>query len=553
VELLKFAAPSKVDSEEVAKMRHWNGWGVENSAYTTEFGDAALKMVEALIGSATPLPSANLEQAIAKVPATRLPEHPLLELDSETRLRHARGQSLPDVLSMRAGKMDTFPDGVAFPGSSQEVRELLQFAEKNGISVIPYGGGTSVAGHINPEAGEKPVLTIDMSNMNQLIELDKESQIATFGAGTPGPLVEEQLQSEGYTLGHFPQSWELSTVGGWVASRSSGQQSLHYGRIEQLFAGGQMETPVGVLEISSIPASSAGPDIREMILGSEGRMGIITEVKLRVSPLPEQESFHVMFFPSWDAGLSAARQLAQRKVQLSMVRLSNEMETISLLQVGDTHALADLESRLAKQGVSDGKVMMTFGATGSVEQCRSAREITQQICSDLGGVEGGSELGKKWAHGRFRAPYLRDPLLMAGYAVDTMETAVDWVRVTESVDALESAIRDAGADLGEQVHVYTHLSHVYNQGSSIYTTYLFRCADSYEDTLDRWTKLKTAGAQAIVASGGTISHQHGVGSDHRAYLPAEKGPLGIAAIRSLCQLFDPKMQMNPGKLLPDAD
>lgn len=534
-------------------MRHWNGWGMENSEYTTEFGDSALQMLDTLIGSAPPLPCADLKQVIAKVPATRLPEHPLVELDGETRVRHARGQSMPDVLSLRSGEVDTFPDGVAFPRSSHEVRELLQYAEKNEIAVIPYGGGTSVVGHINPEAGEKPVLTIDMSNMNQLIALDRESQIAIFGAGTPGPLVEEQLQREGYTLGHFPQSWELSTVGGWVASRSSGQQSLHYGRIEQLFAGGRMETLAGALEVPSIPASSAGPDIREMILGSEGRMGIITEVKLRVSPLPEQESFHVMFFPCWDAGLSAARQLAQRKVQLSMVRLSNEMETISLLQSGDTSVLADLESRLAQQGVADGKVMMTFGVTGSVEQCRTAQEMTQQTCSGLGGVDGGAELGKKWAHGRFRAPYLRDALLMEGFAVDTMETAVDWVRVTDTVDAVEQAIRDAGAGEGEQVHVYTHLSHVYGQGSSIYTTYLFRCADSYEATLHRWTKLKTAGAKAIVACGGTISHQHGVGRDHRAYISAEKGPLGIAAIRSLCQLFDPEMQMNPGKLLPDTD
>jgi alkyldihydroxyacetonephosphate synthase len=537
----------------VAEVRYWNGWGIENSEYTTELSETVTNMLEMLIGPATPLPEVGLEQVIAKVPTSRLPEHPLVDLDPEIRVRHARGQSLPDVLSLHSGKVDTFPDGVAFPGSTDEVRGLLQYAEENGISVIPYGGGTSVAGHINPEAGDKPVLTVDMGNMNQLMELDRESQIATFGAGTSGPQVEEQLQREGYTLGHFPQSWELSTVGGWVASRSSGQQSLYYGRIEQLFAGGRMETLTGTLEVPSIPASAAGPDIREMILGSEGRMGIITEVKLRVSPLPEQESFHVMFFPSWDAGLSAARGLAQQKVQLSMVRLSNEMETISLLQAGDTSDLADLESSLAEQGVADGKVMMTFGATGSVEQCRTAREMTQQTCSRHGGVDGGAELGKKWAHGRFRAPYLRDPLLLAGYVVDTMETAVDWARVADSVNAVEKAIRDAGAGEGEQVHIYTHLSHVYSQGSSIYTTYLFRCADSYEETLQRWEKLKMTGAEAIVACGGTISHQHGVGTDHRAYLSAEKGPLGIAAIRSLCQLFDPNTQMNPGKLLPDSD
>ena len=534
-------------------MRLWNGWGNENSEYSTELSSAASDILEQLIGSATPLPEGSLEQLIARVPASRLPDHPLINLDAETRVRHARGQSLPDVLQLRSAEVDTFPDGVAFPDSSDQVNELLQYAAANSISVIPYGGGTSVAGHINPEAGERPVLTVNVTNMNQLISLDRESQIATFGAGTSGPQVEEQLKREGFTLGHFPQSWELSTVGGWVAARSSGQQSLRYGRIEQLFAGGRMETIAGTVEVPTIPASAAGPDVREMILGSEGRMGIITEVSLRVTPLPEQESFHVVFFPSWDAGVAAARELAQHKVQLSMVRLSNELETITLLHSGDGAAVAELESKLAEQGVADGKVMMTYGVTGYVEQCRTAQEMTRQTCSRHGGVDGGPNLGENWAHGRFRAPYLRDPLLMAGYVVDTMETAVDWSKVSDTVADVENAIREAGLGEGEQVHVYTHLSHVYSQGSSIYTTYIYRVADSCEATLARWERIKTAGARKIVDCGGTISHQHGVGADHRAYISAEKGDLGIAAIRSLCQLFDPNALMNPGKLLPDDD
>ena len=214
------------------------------------------------------------------------------------------------------------------------MRELLAYAKVNNIHVIPYGGGTSVVGHINHDVGDKPVLTIDMGNMNRLLAFDKESQLATFGAGTPGPLLEVQLKSQGYTLGHFPQSWELSTVGGWVASRSSCQQSLHYGRIENMFAGGTIETLEGTLNIPTMPASSAGPDIREMILGSEGRIGIITEVVVRVTPLPEAEQFQVIFFPNWQAGVTAARQLVQQRVALSMVRLSNPLETTSLLYMG---------------------------------------------------------------------------------------------------------------------------------------------------------------------------------------------------------------------------
>lgn len=535
-------------------MRLWNGWGNENSELLMELNSGLRNLLQALVGPATPLAEATLAQVVAKVPDSRAPAHPLITSDAEIRVRHARGQSLPDWLAMHSGDVDSFPDAVAFPESAEQVRELLCYARDNAIDVIPYGGGTSVVGHINPALSARPILTIDMSAMNTLIHLDRDSQLATFGAGTPGPEIEAQLQKEGYTLGHFPQSWELSTVGGWVASRSSGQQSLHYGRIENMFAGGSIETLAGTLEIPTIPASSAGPDIREMILGSEGRMGIITEVVVRVTPLPEQESFQVVFFPSWEIGLTAARELIQQRIALSMVRLSNPLETTSLLYMGageDVSGVVALETALAEKGIGAGKVMMTFGVTGSAQHCTFAKKMALDHCASLGGVADQAGLGDNWAHGRFRAPYLRDPLGSAGYAVDTMETAVDWSKVPQAVDNIESAIRSALADEGEQVHAYTHLSHVYGQGSSIYTTYLFRLGNSYQQALQRWEKLKSAGANQIVASGGTISHQHGVGRDHRDYLAAEKGALGLAAIHSVCQLFDPNGQMNPGKLLPD--
>ena len=537
-------------------MRLWNGWGNENSNLSMELNNGLRMLLTALVGPAKPLPQATLDDVIAKVPTTKLTSHSLINTDPEARVRHARGQSLPDWLDMHSGNVDTFPDGVAMPESSEEVRELLVHAKANDLVVIPYGGGTSVVGHINPEQSDKPVLTIDMGKMNSMLHIDTESQLATFGAGTPGPKVEEELKKHGYTLGHFPQSWELSTVGGWVASRSSGQQSLHYGRIENLFAGGSIETLAGTLDIPTIPASSAGPDVREMILGSEGRMGIITEVKVRITPLPEQEQFQVVFFPSWDVGITVARELIQQRVALSMVRLSNPLETTSLLYMGageDSSGVVALEQSLSEKGIGSGKVMMTFGVTGSVRHCETAHQLALDHCANHGGVADQSGLGDNWAHGRFRAPYLRDPLGAAGYAADTMETAVDWAKVPTAAENIEQAIRTALVDEGEQVHAYTHLSHVYGQGSSIYTTYLFRLGESYQQGMDRWVKLKKAGAEQIVAHGGTISHQHGVGRDHRQYLSAEKGTLGIAAINNLCELFDPKGQMNPGKLLPHSE
>jgi alkyldihydroxyacetonephosphate synthase len=533
--------------------RRWNSWGNEGSEYTSELTDNLRQVLENLVGPGNPLPESTLEDVLARVPPSRMPAHSLIDTSAEARLRHARGQSLPDWLAVRSGEIGEFPDGVATPETSAAVAQLLRFAIEQDITVIPYGGGTSVAGHINPESGVRRVLTLSLARLDTLIALDEDSQLATFGAGTPGPKIEAQLQARGYTLGHYPQSWELSTVGGWVASRSSGQQSLHYGRIEQMFAGCKMESPAGTLDVPTIPASSAGPDLREMVMGSEGRMGVITEVVVRVTPLPEHESFHVIFFPDWDSGMAAAKQLVQQKVPLSMVRLSNALETISLLHMGsDSEAVAALEESLLVQGVGDLKVMMTVGITGTHRQCQSSRDQLDDCCSALGGVYAAPELGQRWQHGRFRAPYLREPLGMAGYAVDTMETAVDWVRVPRMMYGVEKAIREALESEGVAVHVYSHLSHVYGQGSSVYTTYIFPYGPSYVETMARWRKLKAAGAEQIVACGGTISHQHGVGADHRNYLAAEKGVLGIAAIRSLCDLFDPDEHMNPGKLLPES-
>ena len=537
-------------------MRLWNGWGNENSELTMELNDGLRALLEALVGPGTSLNQATLKEVISNVPTSRLEDHPLIKTDPETRVRHARGQSLPDWLDMHSGNVDTFPDGVAFPESTEQVRELLTYARENNLVVIPYGGGTSVVGHINPVKSSRPILTIDMGKMSSLLSIDTESQLATFGAGTPGPVVEETLKEHGYTLGHFPQSWELSTLGGWVASRSSGQQSLHYGRIENMFAGGIIETMNGTMTIPTIPASSAGPDIREMILGSEGRIGIITEVTVRITPLPEEEKFQVIFFPSWQIGINAARELIQQRVALSMVRLSNPLETTSLLYMGagsDSSGVVALEKSLSEKGIGEGKVMMTFGVTGSARHCETAYQLAIDHCAALGGFVDQSGLGENWAHGRFRAPYLRDPLGAEGYIVDTMETAVDWSKVSEAADNIEEAIRTALDDEGERVHAYTHLSHVYGQGSSIYTTYLFRIGESYELGKNRWMKLKKAGADQIVAHGGTISHQHGVGSDHKNYLAEEKGEFGIAAIHSLCKQFDPYGQMNPGKLLPDNE
>ncbi|RLT98008.1 FAD-binding oxidoreductase [Ketobacter sp.] len=531
-------------------MRRWNGWGDEADHFPLK--PEAQRFLAQQIGSGCPLPDATLESVLDQVPASRLPAHPLVSMDPEQRVRHARGQSLPDWLAMRSGNMAPFPDGVAFPDTNADVRALLQYAQQHDVELITYGGGSSVVGHINPRDCDRATLTVDMKNFNRLLHLDPTSQLATFGAGTPGPLLESQLSAQGYMLGHFPQSWELSTLGGWVASRSSGQQSLRYGRIEQLFAGATVETMAGTLTIPTLPASSAGPDLRELILGSEGRLGIITDVSVRISPLPEQEHFYVVFFPDWDSGISAVRTLAQARVPLSMMRLSNPRETWTQLKLaGHEHAISLLEGYLSLRGASRNKCMFTFGVTGSKADCKAILAQANRVLRGFGGVNTGTLLGNKWRENRFRSPYLRHALWELGYAVDTLETAVDWARVPATVDAIEHAIHNTLKMARENIHVFTHLSHIYGQGSSIYTTYVFRCGKTYAETQDRWRRMKQAASQAIIKQGGTISHQHGVGTDHAPYLKAEKGELGIATLRALCRYFDPSGNMNPGKLLPE--
>ncbi|EEA92448.1 FAD-binding oxidoreductase [Pseudovibrio sp. JE062] len=530
-------------------MRRWNGWG--DDTHQAELADFAKALIAELLGETKPLPDASLQEAIERVPPSRAPDHPLLDTSSETRIRHAAGQSFPDWLQMRSGAFENIPDAVAFPETSQQVRDLMAWAADQDVILVPYGGGTSVAGHLACPVSEKPQITVALTRMNRLLDFDKESQIATFGAGVRGPDLEAQLAAIGYTLGHFPQSFELSTAGGWVVTRSSGQQSLRYGRIEQLFAGGSLETPKGTLEIPSLPASSAGPDLREMVLGSEGTLGILTEVKLRVTPLAETEQFYTVFMPDWESGVAAVQAITQGRIPLSMMRLSNATETdVSLKLAVPEKKLSKLNMLFKLKGLTDQKCMLTFGLTGSKKQVAANQKLATAYLKQHGAKRILSKmLGDKWKEGRFKGPYLRHPLWEHGVGVDTFETAMDWSALRPYINVIEQKVTSALKEQGIPVFAFTHLSHVYPQGSSAYTTYLFPVASSYEETLERWKIIKKEASETVVAHGGTISHQHGVGRDHAPYLPAEKGELGMSALKALSKNFDPDQRMNPGVLI----
>jgi alkyldihydroxyacetonephosphate synthase len=527
-------------------MKRWNGWGNLTTDYPLP-ASAEAYLVN-FLGALDPKPDATLESVLKSVPASRLPAHPLVDVSVEARLTHARGQSMTDWVALRSGNIPVFPDGVGFPSSEEQVRDLMAYAKKSGAKVIPYGGGSSVVGHINPLPSKEPVLTLSLEKMTRLVDLDEVGRSAVFEAGVSGPELEHALGRYGYTLGHFPQSHEYSTLGGWIATRSSGQQSYYYGRIEQLFAGGRMETPRGLIELPHFPASAAGPDVREMVLGSEGRMGVITRARVRINRIPDAEDFYGVFFPSWEKGVEAVRQLVQERTPVSMLRLSSPQETETTLILSGKAWIDPADKGLRLIGFGDTRCLLILGATGTGGHVRRTRGMASEICRRHGGLFVGTVVGHTWEKSRFYAPYLRNTMWEHGVAVDTIETALPWSRVMEASKAIPASIVSAMEHFNEKVLAFAHLSHVYRDGASIYTTFLFRRTADPDELLTRWQAIKQSASQTIQQFGGTITHQHGVGVDHAPYLPFEKGTLGMDAIRAVCKSFDPDGMMNPGKL-----
>ena len=531
-------------------MRRWNGWG--DDSIETRLPTRAAELLRSLVGPGTPSRDAALEDVVATVPPSRLAADASLDADPLARVLHARGQSLPDWIALRSGRLGAVPDAVARPPDAAAVAELFTLAARTNAALLPYGGGTSVVGGVTVRPSDRPVVSVDLVRMAGLSALDETGGLATFGAGTMGPAVEAALASHGLTLGHFPQSFEASTIGGWVVTRSAGQQSRGYGRIKDLFAGGHLETPRGPLDLATHPASATGPDLRELVLGSEGRLGILTDVVMRASRSPTQERFPAYLVPDWDRALLLARRLAQSGLPLSMIRVSTPLETAtSLALAGDGRSNGLLRRYLGLRGMGPERCLVIVGLIGHPSVVGATARAVDDLVRGSRGVAGPG-IGSAWRHGRFAAPYLRNALWDAGYAVDTLETATDWTRLPDLAAALGRTLRHGLEARDERVHAFSHLSHAYPTGSSLYVTYVFRLADDPDDTLERWRALKSAASRVIVDHGATISHQHGVGVDHAGYLAAEKGALGMEAIAAVVRTFDPDGRMARGVLLEDG-
>jgi alkyldihydroxyacetonephosphate synthase len=524
----------------------WNAWGDPQQAKPLSEGIRSL-LKQAL--GVTDSPTAELEPDQVKLRPSALPDDhrdalaaivgpDYCRVGDPDRLLHAGGKSTLDLLRRKDSGAQDAPDAVLLPGTDDEVAAILRYCSQHGIAVVPFGGGTSVVGGLDPIRGEfGAVVSLDLRRLDQLLAFDEISGEAEFGAGVTGPRAEELLAEHGFSLGHFPQSFEFASLGGYAATRSSGQDSAGYGRFSDMIRGLHVITPAGVLDLGRAPSSAAGPDLRQLLIGSEGVFGVITRVRVRVHPVPDVTRYEAWSFPDFATGTAALRAVTQTSAGPTVIRLSDEAETG--VNLATTEAIGETQ-------ITGGCLAITV-FEGTAAHAESRHTETRQLMAALGGTSLGEAPALAWEHGRFGAPYLRDSLLAAGALCETLETATDWSNVPALKAAVTDALTAALAESGTPALVLCHISHVYATGASLYFTVV---AGQRGNPVEQWRAAKKAACDAIVAAGGTITHHHAVGADHRPWMRDEVGELGVQVLRAVKSTLDPAGILNPGKLIP---
>jgi alkyldihydroxyacetonephosphate synthase len=545
----------------------WNGWGRlgESMGFSRAREQALLAELGRRLGRPLARASEPVELSAIRLPPSKLSPEVLVQLraacgeegvrtSAVERVAHALGRSLPDLLRLRRGEVDRFPEVVVYPADEGGVAAVLRVAGEVGLAAVPFGGGSSVVGGVEPRSGpgQQGALALDTTRMDRLVRVDQESATATFQAGVDGPALEAALAAHGLTLGHFPQSFEYSTLGGWIATHSAGQNSDGYGGIDDLLVAVRMVTPSGVVRTLEVPRAATGPDLNHLVLGSEGAFGVVVEATLRVRPAPRARDERGMLFRSFADGVAALRELRRLGLPLSMARLSDAGETeLSLVLRREPARRVDPASlalaMAERAGYGAGRCVLLYGAEGDARSVRRVLRRARAAGLRAGGLPLGRGPGRSWRRDRFRTPYLRDWLLDYGVAADTMETALPWSRLAAGraaiVRGLDGALEaHAGAGLA-----MAHLSHSYPDGACLYFTVLYPLDPRRE--LEQWAAIKRDATEAILAAGGALSHHHGVGVDHAPWLAREKGALALQALRAAKAAFDPRGVMNPGKLL----
>lgn len=523
------------------------GWG--DAAQVPRLTEAVLALLREGLGVAAGPGRPDPVEA-DELPPSRLPVPDVAALrdvvgaphvrdDAPARLLHLRGKSTPDLLRLRAHDLARTPDLAVLPADHEEVLRVLAVCAARRIAVVPFGGGTSVVGGLEPDARNfAGVVALDVRRLDSLLWLDEESRVASLEPGLRGPEAEALVAQRGYTLGHFPQSFEYATLGGFAAARSSGQASAGYGRFDELVVGLRVATPNGTLAAGRAPRSAAGPDLRQLVLGSEGAFGVITSLEVAIRPLPERVVYEGWRFDSFLEGARALRRLAQDGPRPTVLRLSDEAETaLNLARPADIG------------GSGAGGCLAIVGFEGKAAEVEGRRADATSVLSGAGAHGPDPDAGVAWGQDRYRAPYLRDALLDAGALVETLETVGFWSALPGLYEGVSRALREALTAAGTPPVILCHISHVYPGGASLYFT--VGCAQD-DDPVAQWRRAKAAASDAILAAGGSISHHHGIGTDHIPWYEREIGELGVAVLRAVKAAVDPAGIMNPGVLLPAA-
>ena len=547
----------------------WWGWGDEAVSFTHEDKPDLGPFIERVLGIRVGPPTdppPRLEDL--EVPPPRLPPQlrsrleravgtEWVSLDRHDRVVHARGKSLRDLVRQRRGSFERIVDAVVRPADEGQVADVVAAVVRSDAVLIPFGGGSSISGSLEADPAEtRPVISLDLGRMDRLLAIDERSRLARVQAGVLGPSLERQLARHGWTLGHFPDSFEHSTLGGWIATRSSGMQSDRYGDICDLTRGLRVVCPSGTLVVRPVPAASNGPSVREMVLGSEGRLGVITEATVHVRRIPERRVILGYLFPEFAAGVEALREIAESECGVSVSRVSDAPETrFSFATRRNPTALDRIQSRALRlylqrrRGFDVEQMALSFiGFEGSARRVDAQRRAVGAIVRRHGGVCVGAGPGALYDQKKFDTPYIRDFLLDRGVAGDVSETATVWSRLLALYDAVMAAGHGAFQAAGVRGYLMCHLSHSYHAGACLYFTFALAPPPG-EDLLVPYGVVKAAIQQAFVDNGATLSHHHAVGTEHAQWLEQDISAPGVSFLRALFAGADPGANMNPGKIV----
>jgi alkyldihydroxyacetonephosphate synthase len=544
--------------------RRWNGWGYADTSYSLEHRPQAWPYLADQLGLAADEQTPPVARETIVLRPSRLPAAALSALHAAlgeeavltgdpARLAHSLGQSYRDLIARRSGQVLNPTDAVALPASEAQVQAVLQIAAGHGLAVVPFGGGTSVVGGVEPH-GPRPTVTLSLARLNQVLAIDPVSQTVTAQAGILGPDLERVLNARGLTLAHSPQSFEFSSLGGWIAARSAGQSSTKYGKIEDKVISLRMVTPAGVVETPRVPASAAGPSLLQLLVGSEGLYGVITQATLRLVPLPAAVKGRAFLFKSFARGQEAVRALMQAGLVPAVVRLSDEAETRTYYALRERargwpamrQQLGLVALQRAGQSFEQGAALIVR-LEGQAEAVRAEWAQTRAVCRAHGGFDLGQGVARGWYRDRYHTPYLRDVLLDRGLLLEVVETATEWDNVLKLHAGVQAALAEAITATGSRPLVMCHLSHAYSDGASLYFTFLAQARRGGE--VEQWQAIKRAATDCILRLGGTVSHHHGVGVDSAPWMGQEAGAAGLLALRAVKAALDPAGVMNPGKVL----